>query len=114
MDGTMRDDQFLIRYGDAYHVSYGALQIGEETFAIDTEENWIDPQNLHHADEFVDDLLSAKKEPVDLSQWMIYPPAFYQELWAAGVTYKRSEEAREAESNKSSVYTRVYNAQRPD
>lgn len=110
----MSDDQFLIRYGDAYDVSYGALQIEGKTFAIDQDENWIDPQNINRANDFVEKLRSAKKQEVDLKQWNIYPPAFYQELWAAGVTYKRSEEAREAESHNSSVYTRVYNAKRPE
>jgi 2-dehydro-3-deoxy-D-arabinonate dehydratase len=37
-----------------------------------------------------------------------------QEVWASGVTYQRSREAREAESNQSSVYDRVYAAQRPE
>ncbi len=37
-----------------------------------------------------------------------------QEVWAAGVTYLRSREAREAESQASNVYERVYDAQRPE
>jgi 2-dehydro-3-deoxy-D-arabinonate dehydratase len=37
-----------------------------------------------------------------------------QEVWAAGVTYKRSEEARERESNQSNMYSRVYSAERPE
>lgn len=41
-------------------------------------------------------------------------PIGRQEVWAAGVTYKRSEEAREIESNNSTIYTRVYAAQRPE
>jgi 2-dehydro-3-deoxy-D-arabinonate dehydratase len=41
-------------------------------------------------------------------------PVGNQEIWAAGVTYKRSEEAREAESNNSTIYTRVYSAKRPE
>lgn len=36
------------------------------------------------------------------------------ELWAAGVTYKRSQDARMEESVVSDVYSRVYNAQRPE
>lgn len=36
------------------------------------------------------------------------------EVWAAGVTYLRSREAREAESTVSDVYTRVYDAVRPE
>ena len=37
-----------------------------------------------------------------------------QEVWASGVTYQRSREARQAESNIGSVYDRVYGAQRPE
>jgi 2-dehydro-3-deoxy-D-arabinonate dehydratase len=36
------------------------------------------------------------------------------EVWAAGVTYLRSREAREAESSVKDVYTRVYEAERPE
>ena len=35
-------------------------------------------------------------------------------MWAAGVTYKISEEARERESKGSTIYTRVYDAPRPE
>lgn len=37
-----------------------------------------------------------------------------QEVWAAGVTYLRSREAREAESRSANVYERVYDAPRPE
>jgi 2-dehydro-3-deoxy-D-arabinonate dehydratase len=36
------------------------------------------------------------------------------EVWASGVTYLRSREAREAESTVRDVYARVYDAQRPE
>ena len=36
------------------------------------------------------------------------------EVWAAGVTYQRSREARRAESDMADVYDRVYTAQRPE
>ncbi|UOX89247.1 fumarylacetoacetate hydrolase family protein [Amycolatopsis sp. FBCC-B4732] len=36
------------------------------------------------------------------------------EVWAAGVTYQRSEEARREESTDEDVYARVYRAQRPE
>ena len=37
-----------------------------------------------------------------------------QEVWASGVTYQRSREARQAESNTGDIYDRVYAAQRPE
>jgi 2-dehydro-3-deoxy-D-arabinonate dehydratase len=36
------------------------------------------------------------------------------EVWAAGVTYERSREAREAESGGATIYDRVYRAPRPE
>ena len=36
------------------------------------------------------------------------------EVWAAGVTYLRSREAREVESSVKDVYSRVYEAERPE
>ncbi len=37
-----------------------------------------------------------------------------QEVWAAGVTYLRSRDARQAESKVGDVYQRVYDAERPE
>lgn len=37
-----------------------------------------------------------------------------QEVWASGVTYVRSREARKAESNVADIYERVYDAERPE
>jgi|SRR5579884_1589391 len=43
------------------------------------------------------------------------PPLDEQEVWAAGVTYKRSREARERESaGAARFYDLVYNAERPE
>jgi len=38
----------------------------------------------------------------------------YQEVWAAGVTYLRSREARKAESTVADMYQKVYEAERPE
>ncbi len=46
-------------------------------------------------------------------RWL--PPIDSQEVWAAGVTYKRSQTARMEESEAAaSCYDRVYNADRPE
>ncbi|PON15879.1 hypothetical protein C2W62_21435 [Candidatus Entotheonella serta] len=37
-----------------------------------------------------------------------------QEVWASGVTYLRSREARETESASRDVYEKVYDAERPE
>ncbi|MEO9590307.1 fumarylacetoacetate hydrolase family protein [Rhodopirellula bahusiensis] len=49
----------------------------------------------------------------DSTQWL--PPIDQQEVWAAGVTYKRSQTARMEESEAAaSCYDQVYNADRPE
>jgi 2-dehydro-3-deoxy-D-arabinonate dehydratase len=42
------------------------------------------------------------------------PPVDRQEVWAAGVTYTRSREARVREAVTQDVYQRVYEAERPE
>ena len=51
--------------------------------------------------------------PLDSVKWL--PPIDDQEVWAAGVTYKRSQTARMEESEAAaSCYDRVYTAARPE
>ena len=50
-----------------------------------------------------------------IDRWdRIDAPIGSQEIWAAGVTYRRSEEARMEESASADVYARVYRAERPE
>ena len=44
----------------------------------------------------------------------ILPPIDTQEVWACGVTYQRSRDARMAESDSPDHYDRVYEAERPE
>ena len=45
----------------------------------------------------------------------LLPPIEYdQEVWAAGVTYYRSRDAREAETEVKDIYSKVYLADRPE
>lgn len=45
---------------------------------------------------------------------LLPPVDRFTEVWAAGVTYKRSRAAREEESDQPDVYSRVYEAARPE
>ena len=45
---------------------------------------------------------------------MLHKPLDTQEVWACGVTYLRSRDARMEESSEQSVYDRVYGAERPE
>lgn len=63
------------------------------------------------AESLIDD--RAKKLPVEEVE--LLAPIDRQEVWAAGVTYKRSQEARERESvGAAQFYDLVYSADRPE
>jgi 2-dehydro-3-deoxy-D-arabinonate dehydratase len=49
-----------------------------------------------------------------LAEALILAPVDAQEVWAAGVTYERSRDARMEESSQQDVYDKVYDAQRPE
>ena len=61
----------------------------------------------------------TRVEPVDAASlelpepWQLLLPVEPPEVWCAGVTYERSRDARVEESG-SDVYTRVYDADRPE
>lgn len=58
---------------------------------------------------------ASKGEPIAIDQATLLPPLDDQEVWAAGVTYKRSQTARMEESEAAaSCYDRVYQADRPE
>lgn len=57
--------------------------------------------------------VSRTRVPIDQVKWLA--PVDRQEVWAAGVTYKRSQEARERESaGAARFYDLVYAAPRPE
>jgi len=70
------------------------------------------------ADETLDTLahraLNHGPEQVSREEAHLNVPVRAAEVWAAGVTYQISEEAREAESQTPDVYLDVYNADRPE
>lgn len=54
-------------------------------------------------------------EEIEIAAAQLLPPIDEQEVWAAGVTYKRSQTARMEESETAaSCYDRVYNSPRPE
>ncbi len=63
----------------------------------------------------VQSLVDVAAAPLPLAAAKLLPPIDGQEVWAAGVTYRRSKVAREAESaGAASFYDRVYAAERPE
>jgi 2-dehydro-3-deoxy-D-arabinonate dehydratase len=61
----------------------------------------------------LEDAMAAPSGPVP-AVVEILPPVESQEIWAAGVTYLRSRDARIEESVEPSPYDRVYEAERPE
>ncbi len=60
-------------------------------------------------------LLDPDFPPLSVEEIRFLPPLEEQEVWAAGVTYKRSEEARVQESKGAGAfYEKVYGADRPE
>src|SRR3954471_18858919 len=54
-------------------------------------------------------------DPVPVADVRLLPPVDgLIEVWASGVTYRRSSDARQEESEVADVYARVYDADRPE
>ncbi|MEW4453151.1 fumarylacetoacetate hydrolase family protein [Bremerella sp. JC817] len=63
----------------------------------------------------VEALLQGETQAMPLDQVALLPPIDQQEVWAAGVTYKRSQTARMEESEAAAdCYDRVYGSDRPE
>lgn len=92
---------------------------GNATFEIEGM-SWDELVNLEGLHAFLEGYVKDKK-PValaaDASQLKYTAPIAGQEIWAAGVTYLRSKEARMEESKVSGgadFYAKVYDAERPE
>lgn len=60
----------------------------------------------------IEDALDAATSQTRMEDALIAPIEDTQEVWAAGVTYVRSREARVAESSTADLYQKVYEAER--
>jgi 2-dehydro-3-deoxy-D-arabinonate dehydratase len=60
------------------------------------------------------DLLSSLQLSESADGDLLAPIDAYQEVWGSGVTYLRSRAARMAESTTADVYSKVYDAERPE
>jgi 2-dehydro-3-deoxy-D-arabinonate dehydratase len=57
---------------------------------------------------------TPSQEELDPAGLDLLAPVETQEIWAAGVTYRRSREARMEESTQKDIYAQVYEAERPE
>lgn len=111
------DEIFLVQFSGADGQRRLGLEVGGRLTSGETSTSAIDLDTLLSstpAANLVAVLQERLQASVENDAITHHVPVGNQEIWAAGVTYKRSEEAREAESNNSSMYTRVYKAQRPE
>jgi 2-dehydro-3-deoxy-D-arabinonate dehydratase len=70
---------------------------------------------LYAADPAAAAVIDESAAPLPLAEVKLLAPVDRQEVWAAGVTYKRSQEARERESaGAGHFYDLVYEAARPE
>jgi 2-dehydro-3-deoxy-D-arabinonate dehydratase len=83
-----------------------------------SEKGWDELVNRPHLYErLTEELTSLVPDPDFRTDGPFDPPAVGQEIWAAGVTYLRSREARMAEAKDAGAgdfYDRVYHAERPE
>jgi len=105
----------VIRFVDqSGSVKVGAREQGESTAHLLAVESLAELLTLEKST-----LLSKISEALQSSETVevarLLPPVdALTEVWAAGVTYKRSRAAREEESDQPDVYSRVYDADRPE
>jgi 2-dehydro-3-deoxy-D-arabinonate dehydratase len=101
-----------------YKYEKGAIICKENKYydlAVKDWDGFINRKNLYQA--LLQDLDSATALQDDVLPKFDLPPIGTQEIWASGVTYMRSKQARMEESKKSgggSFYDKVYDAERPE
>jgi len=89
---------------------------GDEVFELTS------PSTLHAALQLslaelqasVKDVLDNTRSPLNIQQISLLAPIDTQEVWASGVTYSRSRDARMEESTQKDIYDLVYEAERPE
>lgn len=102
-----------VRHADGT-IHYGAIQ-GDQLHVFTWPSTL--SEVLHAPDPLAvaKDALARSTSTLALRDVTILPPLDQQEVWAAGVTYKRSKIAREEESvGAAAFYDKVYSADRPE
>jgi len=103
-----------------YRVTHGAVLVSENNAYLLTGD-WdtlINQQGLHqHLTALIKDQKQISEDQKLKLIKNAHPPIGNQEVWASGVTYLRSRDARMEESKNSGaadVYQKVYEAERPE
>ena len=88
--------------------------LGQDPFGHYLQLQHPDSTNL---DSFLNSLIESQNPiiyPLDWVRERFIMPMIPSEVWAAGVTYKRSVDAREDETEVKGIYDRVYESERPE
>lgn len=98
-------DKNFIEFQDAFYASKHS-----------NWDEWINQENLIEClKSEMESMLPLDKQEVEELKKKLLPPLGSQEVWAAGVTYLRSRDARMEESEVAkSAYDLVYEAERPE
>jgi 2-dehydro-3-deoxy-D-arabinonate dehydratase len=105
-----------------YNCKSGVLLEHRDAFFV-IDEPWDTLINRDSLETYLSSKIKTARqiETDEQAQWLvpgsILPPIGQQEVWAAGVTYLKSRDARMEESQSSgaaSLYDRVYDAERPE
>jgi 2-dehydro-3-deoxy-D-arabinonate dehydratase len=103
-----------------FNTKQGIVISDNEQYFLAEEKDWnvyVNRSNLFNAVNNEILHLKADDQLQELITSDILPPIANQEVWASGVTYFRSREARVEESKDAKggdFYTRVYDAERPE
>jgi 2-dehydro-3-deoxy-D-arabinonate dehydratase len=99
-----------------YKTTSGIIIEESEKFYLSNAKNWDAYINQDNLFEVISTDIQSLKE-ISWNQDGIVAPIENQEIWASGVTYMRSREARMEESQDSGgadFYAKVYEAERPE
>ena len=103
-----------------YKTRFGFVVKFQNQFYSITATNWDSLINRDDLYDFLQQLTESATPSVEYQTWIqtgLLAPIGHQEVWASGVTYLRSRNARMEESKKSggdNFYDRVYDADRPE
>jgi 2-dehydro-3-deoxy-D-arabinonate dehydratase len=104
----------LVRLRDPDGAERVGLVAGDEVGVLDTDDLLavLEAEELPGPSDHVPVVDHASSAPAP--PWELLLPIVPPEIWAAGVTYERSRDARLAESQVADVYDLVYEAERPE
>ena len=111
-DGSQTPDSLVVvdADGDAHDLTAASADLGSFTGLARTAN-----ASDRSIDEIARDRIpDAETVSVDDLERSARLPVVAEEVWAAGVTYEISEQAREAESGMPEIYLDVYESERPE